>query len=237
MHSEKERQTEAERLAGNHEAAHAAMIRDQLVARGVRDPRVLEAMRAVPRHAFVPRERVREAYADRALPIGYRQTISQPLMVARVLEVLALRGDERVLEVGAGSGYLAALLGTLAADVVAIESVGPLAESARDTLTQLGVESKNGGRVRVVEGDGSTGFAEAAPYDAIVVSAAAPAVPPALVEQLSDGGRLVVPVGDRELQTIVRIQRLGERLEETMFDRCSFVPLLGAQGWNATPST
>ncbi len=201
------------------------MVEEQLRARGIDDPRVLEAMAAISREPFVPERYRQAAYADMALPIGHRQTISQPLMVALMLQALALRGDENVLEVGAGSGYQAALLGRLAQHVTAIEYVPELAERARRTLSQLDIRN-----VDIVTSDGSGGHPDHAPYDAIVVAAAAPEAPAPLLEQLAEGGRLIIPIGDRWGQQLTRIRRVPAGFEAERLGGCMFVPLLGAHG-------
>jgi protein-L-isoaspartate(D-aspartate) O-methyltransferase len=196
-----------------------------LERRGIRDRRVLAAMAAVPRERFVPEDRQRDAYADRALPIGHDQTISQPFMVAAMLEALQLDGG-RALDVGTGSGYQAAVLAELADEVVTIERVPELAEQARATLEEAGY-----GAVQTVVGDGTLGVPERAPFDAIAVAAAAPAVPDALYEQLAPGGRLVVPVGTVRDQWLEVVERgvdgpVGHRTVP-----CRFVPLLGSAGF------
>lgn len=197
------------------------MVRRQLRARNIRDERVLAAMLNVPRELFVPESEAGQAYADCALPIGCGQTISQPYIVALTLEALQLRGHERVLEVGAGSGYQAALLGLLAREVYAIEIVPELAESAKRVIEELGYDN-----VRVIMGDGSIGYPPAAPYDAIAVAAAPRTLPPALVDQLVDGGRLVIPVGERWGQTLYRIRKRGRHTDAEALTGCAFVPLI-----------
>jgi protein-L-isoaspartate(D-aspartate) O-methyltransferase len=204
------------------------MVELQLRARGIADERVLAAMARVPRELFVPEELRRHAYDDAALPIGEGQTISQPYMVARICEELALRGQERVLDVGTGSGYQAAVLAELAAEVHSIERVAVLADRARERLA----EAAYGDRVHVHVGDGSRGLPEHAPFAAIAVAAAAPELPGALYEQLEPRGRLVVPVGTRweqELQLIVRTPE-GPAVLHTV--PCRFVPLIGAEGFD-----
>jgi len=203
------------------------MVDGQLRRRGISDERVLDAMASVPRELFVP-ERVRDrAYDDAALPIGGGQTISQPFMVARICEALVLRGDERVLDVGTGSGYQAAVLAELAGEVHTIERIADLAERARESLALAGY-----GRVRVHVGDGSLGLPDEAPFGAIAVAAAAPEVPASLYEQLEPNGRLVVPVGGlggQELQLVVRSPEGPAVLRSVP---CRFVPLVGAEGFN-----
>ena len=202
----------------------------RLVERQVRDPRVLEAMRAVPRERFVPFELRREAYGDSALPIGHRQTISQPLIVGMMTEALRLTGSERVLEIGTGSGYQAAILARLAAEVVTVEVVDELRAQAEEALADLGTTN-----VRCLPAsDGILGAPEHGPYDAIMVTAAAPSVSGALVQQLRDGGRLVIPVGSREAQELLALTKRGDRLERRSMGPCRFVPLVGAGGF-ATP--
>lgn len=203
------------------------MVERQIATRDVDDERVLDAMRAVPRHVFVPSTSPREAYADRPLPIGQGQTISQPYVVAWMTQQLRIQPGERVLEVGTGSGYAAAVLGEVADEVWTIERHEELAEQARRVLDELGY-----GNVTVIVGDGSTGYPEAAPYDAIVVAAAAPDVPDALVEQLADGGRLVLPVNRGLGQELVRIRMQDGELTREPLGGVRFVPLIGEQGAN-----
>jgi protein-L-isoaspartate(D-aspartate) O-methyltransferase len=202
------------------------MLTQQLVKRGITDARVLQAMRDMPRHLFVPVRHRAMAYEDMPLPIGHEQTISQPLMVAMMTEALRLHGHERVLEIGTGSGYQAAVLSRLADVVFSIERIPELAAQARATLAMVGIMN-----VHVLVGDGSLGLSEHGPYDAIVVTAASPKVPPALVDQLKPDGRLVIPVGDRHEQTLVRVTATdnGPRVER--LGGCRFVPLIGQQGW------
>ncbi|MBA2475416.1 MAG: protein-L-isoaspartate(D-aspartate) O-methyltransferase [Actinobacteria bacterium] len=202
------------------------MVERQLRARDIADERVLGAMGRVPRELFVPQELRHRAYDDAALPIGDGQTISQPYMVARICEELALRGCERVLDVGTGSGYGAAVLAELAAEVHSIERVTELAERARTTLGRAGYEG-----VEVHVGDGSLGLPEHAPFAAIAVGAAAPSAPVALVEQLELGGRLVVPVGRRKAQRLELVLRLAEGPAVVRSVPCRFVPLVGEGGF------
>jgi len=203
-----------------------AWFDDQLVARGIQDRRVLDAMRRVPRHRFVDPQTLGFAYADRALPIGDGQTISQPYMVAAMTESLNLQGDERVLDVGTGSGYQAAILAELAREVITIERRPELADTARERLASLGYHN-----IRVVVGDGSVGFEESAPYHGILVAAGSPRVPESLKYQLVDGGRLVIPVGPPEHQRLTLVRRAGNNFVETVQDECVFVLLRGAEGW------
>jgi protein-L-isoaspartate(D-aspartate) O-methyltransferase len=205
------------------------MVARQIRDRGILAPRVLAAMQTVPRHLFVPSESAGFAYADEPLPIGQGQTISQPYIVAAMSAALHLEGHERVLEVGAGSGYQAAVLSLLAREVIAIESLPPLAAAARERLERLGFLN-----VRVVEADGTLGFPEAAPFDGILVTAAAPSVPPPLLDQLAEGGRLIIPVGDPEFQTLFRISKSAGRVKEEPLFTCRFVPLLGRYGWGGS---
>lgn len=199
-----------------------------MARRGIRDESVLAAIASVPREQFVPERLRRQAYADRALPIGSGQTISQPFMVATMLEALALEGG-RVLDVGTGSGYQAALLAKLADEVVTIERVPELAQAARQRLTGMGYVN-----VHVVVGDGTLGVPERAPYDGIVVAAAAPAVPEALYGQLAEGGRIVVPVGSRREQWLEIVERGPDGPERLRTVPCRFVPLLGAAGFGGS---
>lgn len=210
-------------------AKRARMVARQIEARGVRDARVLQAMREVPRHAFVPAARAESAYDDRALPIAAGQTISQPYVVALMLEALALRPTDRVLEVGTGSGYAAALLSRLAAEVYTIERHAELGELARERLAELGCAN-----VRVRIADGTLGWPEAAPFDAILVSAGGPRVPASLEAQLAVGERLVIPVGaGRGSQQLLRVVRTAaDRLEREDLGDVQFVPLVGAEGWD-----
>jgi protein-L-isoaspartate(D-aspartate) O-methyltransferase len=203
------------------------MVAQQLRRRGIRDERVLEAMATTPREAFVPGVPTSLAYDDRALPIDAGQTISQPYMVARMTELLALEPGDRILEVGTGSGYQAAVLARLGARVTTIERHADLAEAARERLRSLGIDG-----VDVRFGDGSRGDSEGAPWDGIVVTAAAPAIPHALREQLAVGARLVIPVGPRYQQDLLVIERKGPNdWDEWSDGAVVFVPLVGAGGW------
>jgi len=199
----------------------ASMVEHQLRRRGIADSRVLAAMGEVPREAFVPDAHKRDAYADAALPLSQGQTISQPLMVAMSLEALKLKGDETVLEIGAGSGYQAAILSKLVEKVYAIEIIPELVANAQRALDSLGIDN-----VEIICADGRKGWPEGAPYDGIVVAAAAEEVPPALIEQLKEGGRLVIPVGGRWGQSLRTSRKRGDKLETEELCRCVFVPLV-----------
>lgn len=204
----------------------ARMVEEQLRVRGIRDKRVLTAMGKVPREEFIFAGDAENAYGDYPLPIGAGQTISQPYIVASMVEALEVRSEDRVLEVGTGTGYQAAILGELAAEVWTIERHAELASKAREILQRLGYA-----KVQVVTGDGSVGLAEHAPYDKILVAAAAPRVPETLIAQLADGGRLVVPVGSRAEQQVFVVRKVGDETVITPREACRFVPLLGEQGW------
>lgn len=204
------------------------MVDLHLRSRDIRDPAVLAAFAAIPRDEFVPPDLVERAYDDAPLPIGSGQTISQPYVVAMTVQALQLSGGERVLEIGTGSGYAAAILGAIAGEVVTIERLGELAETAARRLARLGITN-----VEVHHADGTLGWPAKAPYEAIAVAAGAPPdPPPALLEQLAIGGRLVLPLGDAEHQRLVRITRRGpdDYVREDLGD-VRFVPLVGAQGW------
>lgn len=202
------------------------MIKEQIIARGVKDERVLDAIRRVPRHLFVDKAYYHQAYNDYPLPIGYSQTISQPYMVAVMTELLKLKGDESVLEIGTGSGYQAAILALLCNRVFTIERIPELSSRAKKILNELGFKNIN-----FLIGDGSVGWPDFAPYDGIIVTAGAPDVPMALVEQLADKGRLVVPIGGEYFQTLNLITKhKGSVVKKELFE-CTFVPLVGKEGW------
>ncbi len=202
------------------------MVEEQLRGRGIRDQRVLSAMAKVPREAFVAAGDAPNAYGDFPLPVGAGQTVSQPYIVAAMLEQLELHPQDRVLEVGTGTGYEAAILGELAVEVWTIERQAELAEKARTILQGLGYPN-----VHVVLGDGSRGLPDQAPFDKILVAAAAPRIPEMLVEQLADGGKMVLPVGTRQEQQLQLIRKVGDQVTVTPQDLCRFVPLVGDQGW------
>ena len=209
-------------------AGREAMVRDQLVGRGIRDQLVLEAMRKVPRERFVPKMERDFAYTDGPLPIGAGQTISQPYIVALMTETLQLKGGERVLEIGTGSGYAAAILAEIAGEVFTVERVKELADRAADTLRDQGYVNAH-----VRHGDGTLGWTERAPYDAIVVTAGGPKVPESLRQQLAVGGRLVMPVGiNRQFQSLVQVVRISDdRFDSTDLGAVRFVALVGKEGW------
>ena len=201
---------------------------ETLQAGGIRDLAVLQAFDSTPRHVFVPTGMRHRAYEDSALPIGNGQTISQPSTHARYLELLRLTGKEKVLEIGTGSGYQTALLARLAAQVFSIERMGGLIERAREAIRQAGARN-----VSLLVGDGTLGWREYAPFDAILVTAGAPHVPEPLVEQLAEGGRLLIPLGGREEQTLTLLTRRGNELERRDIGPARFVPLIGKHGWSS----
>jgi len=204
------------------------MVAEQLVKRGIADAGVLEAMRTVPRHLFVDEALRDRAYGDHPLPIGDGQTISQPFMVARMTELLRLTGREKVLEIGTGSGYQAAVLSRVAARVCTIERIGKLAARARQTLETLGLSN-----VWVRAADGTMGWADEAPFDRILVAAGGPTVPPPLLEQLAEGGRLVMPVGSEDTQRLHIVDKVGGQLKVSEDSSCVFVKLIGKYAWEA----
>jgi protein-L-isoaspartate(D-aspartate) O-methyltransferase len=203
------------------------MVDTQLRERGIGDRRVLDAMLRVPRHEFAPERYRDQAYEDHPLPIGEGQTISQPYIVARMLESLALTPTDKVLEVGTGSGFVTALLAELAAHIFSVERHAALADTARDLLGRMGYTN-----VRVIVGDGSQGFADCAPYDAIIVSAAAAAVPRALLEQLAEGGRMIIPVGPSDSQQLQLIRRENGQPRTALRELCRFVPLVSDDSYS-----
>jgi len=207
--------------------ARERMVHEEVLGRGVSDPRVIRALRDVPRHLFVAAPMARSAYGPSALPIGSGQTISAPHMVGLMSEALRLTGAEKVLEIGAGSGYQAAVLSRLARNVITVERIPDLAREARERLEGLGYRN-----VVVRVGDGTLGAREYGAFDRILVTAGGPKVPRSLVEQLVDGGILVIPVGDRESQVLLRVTRKGDGVTEEQLCRCVFVPLLGREGFS-----
>lgn len=207
---------------GDLAAQREAMVRTQIEARGVRDPATLAAMRAVPRHEFLPLRLRDEAYGDYPLPIGSGQTISQPYIVAFMTEALRPQPGEKILEVGAGSGYQAAVLAQMGAEVFTIEIIEPLAEMARLTLGRLGY-----GNARVRHGDGYRGWPDEAPFDAIIVTCAPDKIPPDLVAQLRDGGRMIIPVGGGMNQELILLRKHGDRVEQQAILPVRFVPMTG----------
>ena len=202
------------------------MVDTQVVARGIRDPRVLAAMLAVRRHLFVEEALRTRAYDDNPLPIGDHQTISQPYMVAAMTAALHLEGTERVLEIGSGSGFQTAVLAEIVRQVISIERHRTLATKSAQLLASLGYSN-----VTVTCGDGTRGLPEYAPYDAILIAAGAPKIPDALIQQLAEGGRLIVPVGDQRSQVLTRLTRHGNRHQIDTLDSCTFVELIGEFGW------
>ena len=210
----------------NFDELRARMVAQQLKARGITDRRVLEAFLHVPRHLFVPNELVREAYADRPLPIGSAQTISQPYIVALMLSCLRLQGHERVLEIGTGSGYQTALLAELALEIFSVERLPELLATVEQRLRTLGHLN-----VRLRPGNGSLGWPEEAPFDAILVSAGAPQIPQPLLEQLAPVGRMVLPIGTPQAQRLVEVEKREGTIAQRELTDCVFVPLLGDYGW------
>jgi len=210
----------------NYEKERGRMVDEQLVSRGVKDERVLATMRKIPRHEFLPEAIRGMAYSDSALPLGEGQTMSQPYMVALMTELLGLKGPERVLEIGTGSGYQAAVLAELCEKVYTVERIKTLADKTRVQLDRLGYK-----RVAIKIYDGTYGWKEMAPFDAIIVTAGSPDIPAPLVEQLKEGGRMVIPVGDRYGQQLITVVRTAEGMVTSRSIPCVFVPLIGNHGW------
>jgi protein-L-isoaspartate(D-aspartate) O-methyltransferase len=210
----------------DYEAARKIMIQRQLTARGIKDARVLKAMQEVPRHYFVEENLRDEAYDDTPLPIGEGQTISQPFMVAIMSELLMLKGQETVLEIGTGSGYQAAILSILCKQVYTVERIEKLSLNAKSIVERLGFDN-----IEFRVGDGTLGWPEKAPFDGIIVTAGAPNIPEVLTAQLKDGGRLLIPVGDRFTQTLKRSIKTGKEIVTESFTGCRFVDLIGEYGW------
>ena len=210
----------------DHIKVRQAMVDTQLIPRGISNQRVLAAFRKVPRHLFVPENMIASAYDDCALPIGEGQTISQPYMVAVMTELLGLTGNEKVLEVGTGSGYQAAILAELCKKVYSVERIEPLANHAEEIIKNLGYSN-----VEFIKGDGTQGYPEAGPYDGIIVTAGCPEIPKPLIDQLKDGGRLVIPVGNRYQQILTTVTKQGSKFSARESIACIFVPLVGKYGW------
>jgi protein-L-isoaspartate(D-aspartate) O-methyltransferase len=206
--------------------ARSKMVEEQIISRGIRDPRVIAAMEKVPRHLFVEEALQGQAYSDHPLPIGEKQTISQPYMVALMTEALQLKEKERVLEIGAGSGYQTAILAEMAERVYSIERIRSLAIKARQLLYELGYYN-----VEIKIFDGTYGWVEEAPFDAIMVTAGAPDIPEPLLNQLAIGGRLVIPVGDAYVQDLIRLTKMKEGTKKEDLGGCRFVKLIGKYGW------
>ena len=220
------KRSKAQSASTNYEKERELMLESHLARRGIKDKRVLDAMRQVPRHLFIPKDMRDLAYCDGPLPIGQGQTISQPYIVALMTELLELTGQEKVLELGTGSGYQAAILSRLVSQVYSVERHAALAEQAEKVLAQLGYDN-----VVISVGDGTLGWPEHSPYEAIIVTAAAPDIPQPLMEQLADGGRLVAPVGSRWSQVLAKVKRQGETLAREHLTAVAFVPLVGKYGW------
>ncbi|MGB3479648.1 MAG: protein-L-isoaspartate(D-aspartate) O-methyltransferase [bacterium] len=202
------------------------MVKEQIVARGIEDTRVIQAMNKVPRHLFIENTYYHQAYNDYPLPIGQNQTISQPYMVASMTELLELKGNERVLEIGTGSGYQTAILALLCSTVYSVERISELTRKARLTLKQLGFSNIN-----LIVRDGTLGWSEFAPYNGIIVTAGAPEIPNALIKQLANNGRMVIPVGNEASQTLNFVEKHKGRIYRKEFFGCAFVPLVGKGGW------
>jgi protein-L-isoaspartate(D-aspartate) O-methyltransferase len=203
-----------------------AMVEYQIAARGIRDQRLLAAMQEIPRHLFIPPPYDRAAYDDNPLPIGNGQTISQPYIVAVMTELIHPKATDNVLEIGAGSGYQAAILSRLVRRLTTIERITSVADLARNNLNSLGINN-----VVVIEGDGTLGYPDNAPYDGILITAATPDVPQPLIEQLADGGTLVAPVGGRDVQDLITLHKRGKSFERVSQGGVRFVPLIGQHGW------
>ena len=202
------------------------MVERQIEARGIHNPRVLAAMREIPRHVFIPPPYDQSAYDDNPLPIGNGQTISQPYIVALMTELLHPDPSDNILEIGAGCGYQAAILSRLVHSLTSVERIPAIAILARNNLTALGIQN-----VEVIDGDGTQGYLQNAPYDGIIVPAATPEIPKPLTDQLADGGRLVAPVGGRDIQELVTLEKLGDRMISESHGGVRFVPLIGKHGW------
>ena len=203
------------------------MVNTQIRSRGVKNQSVLSAMEQIPRHLFVPEKFTHLAYHDHPIPIGHDQTISQPYIVARMTELLAPEAGDQVLEIGTGTGYQAALLAAMGTNVISLERIPALAEGARENLQRARIQN-----VMVFVADGTLGWKDMAPYDGIIITAATPAIPPPLIQQLADGGRLVAPVGTAQMQELVRLTKRIQGILTERFEGVRFVPLIGKYGWN-----
>lgn len=213
-------------MTHDYRLARERMVKNQLIPRGITDKRVLEAMSKIHRHLFVEEALTGEAYNDHPLPIGHNQTISQPYIVALMTETLGLTGTEKTLEIGTGSGYQTAILAELSEAVYTVERIKPLLEKSKSLLTQLGYTN-----IRFKAFDGTLGWEGFAPYDAIMVTAGAPKIPEPLTQQLADGGRLVIPIGDRSSQELIKLTRVKDQYREENLGGCRFVNLIGVHGW------
>jgi len=204
------------------------MVKNQFIPRGIKDKDVLRVMRKVPRHLFIDKDLIEEAYDDHPLPIGHKQTISQPYIVALMTEALTLTGKEKTLELGTGSGYQTALLAELSRNVYTLERIRPLMEKSRSLLSELGYEN-----IFFKVFDGTAGWKEHALYDAVIVTAGAPKIPGPLMEQMADGGRMIIPVGNKSSQELIKITRVGDDYREENLGGCRFVDLVGVHGWKS----
>ncbi len=213
-------------MSHDFKLARERMVKNQLAARGIADERVLQAMGRIPRHLFISEALAGEAYNDHPVPIGEKQTISQPYIVALMTEALELQGKENTLEIGTGSGYQTAILAELSSRVYTIERIKSLLVDARKLLAQLGYSN-----VLFKAFDGTLGWKEYAPFDAIMITAGAPSLPKPLIDQLADNGRMVIPVGDRYTQELIKVTKKGENLEQESLGGCRFVNLIGIHGW------
>lgn len=213
-------------MSHDFKLARERMVKNQLASRGIADEGVLQAMGKIPRHLFISEALAGEAYNDHPVPIGEKQTISQPYIVALMTEALELKGKENTLEIGTGSGYQTAILAELSSRVYTIERIKSLLVDARKLLAQLGYDN-----VLFKAFDGTLGWKEYAPFDAIMVTAGAPGLPEPLIDQLADNGRMVIPVGDRYTQELIKVTKKGESLEQESFGGCRFVNLIGIHGW------
>lgn len=210
----------------DYDVMRQRMVEEELIPRGIKNKIILDAFRKVPRHEFVPEALRDTAYGDYPIPIGSSQTISQPYMVALMTEELHLSGGERVLEIGTGSGYQAAILAEIAREVYSVERLEELADNAKRTLLRLGYKN-----FHIKVGDGTLGWGEEAPFDGIIVTAGSPGIPHSLVDQLNDNGRLVIPVGNQWSQILTVVEKAGDTFRETQVCGCVFVPLIGEEGW------